>query len=172
MRIAIFVHSLRSCWNHGNAHFLRGVAAELLARGHQVTAWEEEGAWSAENLARDHGAAALDAWREAYPGIPVRVYGRGAGGLDLGEALDGGVGLAPALERGRAVVVHQVGGAPGPLLLPGGHLVPARGELGGHAPQEVGVAVVPAGAERVDEERDLHARSSRSAAPSVRYRAR
>ena len=25
MRIVYFTHSLRSCWNHGNAHFLRGV---------------------------------------------------------------------------------------------------------------------------------------------------
>ena len=32
MRVVIFCHSLASDWNHGNAHFLRGVARELLAR--------------------------------------------------------------------------------------------------------------------------------------------
>ena len=28
MRIVYFTHSLASCWNHGNAHFLRGVLRE------------------------------------------------------------------------------------------------------------------------------------------------
>ena len=30
MRFVYFTHSLRSCWNHGNAHFLRGVLRELI----------------------------------------------------------------------------------------------------------------------------------------------
>ena len=34
MRVVIFCHSLVSDWNHGNAHFLRGVVSELIARGH------------------------------------------------------------------------------------------------------------------------------------------
>jgi len=40
VRVVIFCHSLLSDWNHGNAHFLRGVAAELVARGHDVAAFE------------------------------------------------------------------------------------------------------------------------------------
>ena len=36
MRIVMFYHSLLSDWNHGNAHFLRGVATELVCRGHTV----------------------------------------------------------------------------------------------------------------------------------------
>lgn len=36
MRIAMFYHSLRSCWPHRSAHFLRGIASELSARGHRV----------------------------------------------------------------------------------------------------------------------------------------
>ena len=36
MRFVIFCHSVLSDWNHGNAHFLRGVATELAARGHDV----------------------------------------------------------------------------------------------------------------------------------------
>jgi spore maturation protein CgeB len=106
VRIALFVHSLRSDWNHGNAHFLRGVASELVHRGHAVTAWEPLGAWSAENLARDHGAAALDAWRESYPEIPVRVYP--PGGPDLGEALDG-VELALVHEWNDPSLVARLG---------------------------------------------------------------
>ena len=58
MRIAYFAHSLVSCWNHGNAHFLRGVLRELARRGHAVTAYEPAGAWSLQNLLRDHGEAA------------------------------------------------------------------------------------------------------------------
>ena len=42
MRIAYFTHSLASCWNHGNAHFLRGVLRELIARGHEVRALEPD----------------------------------------------------------------------------------------------------------------------------------
>ena len=71
MKLVLFVHSLRSDWNHGNAHFLRGVASELVHRGHEVVALEPEDGWSAENLARDHGPAALDAWRESYPELTV-----------------------------------------------------------------------------------------------------
>ncbi len=97
MKIVLFVHSLRSDWNHGNVHFLRGVASELVHRGHEVTAWEPDGAWSAANLVRDHSAAALDAWRAAYPELAgaVRTYRPGA--LDLGEAL----------HRADVAVVHE-----------------------------------------------------------------
>ena len=40
MRVAYFTHSLASCWNHGNAHFLRGVLREFVHRGHAVAAHE------------------------------------------------------------------------------------------------------------------------------------
>lgn len=74
MRIAYFTHSLASCWNHGNAHFLRGVLRELQALGHEVQAFEPEGAWSLQNLLADHGDAGLDAWRAAYPELRSTVY--------------------------------------------------------------------------------------------------
>jgi spore maturation protein CgeB len=67
MKIAYFTHSLASCWNHGNAHFVRGVLSELIARGHDVRAYEPEGAWSLANLTGDHGEAGLDAYHGAYP---------------------------------------------------------------------------------------------------------
>jgi spore maturation protein CgeB len=60
MRIVIFCHSLLSDWNHGNAHFLRGIAAELQARGHDVDAYEPRDAWSVQGLRSEGGAAALD----------------------------------------------------------------------------------------------------------------
>jgi spore maturation protein CgeB len=74
MKIAYFTHSLASCWNHGNAHFLRGVLRELQALGHEVQAFEPEGAWSLKNLLADHGDAGLDAWRAAYPELRSTVY--------------------------------------------------------------------------------------------------
>jgi spore maturation protein CgeB len=73
-KLVLFCHSLRSDWNHGNAHFLRGVLSECFWRGFNVLALEPCDSWSAANLARDHGAAALDAWREAYPPMPLVVY--------------------------------------------------------------------------------------------------
>jgi spore maturation protein CgeB len=76
MRIAYFTHSLRSCWNHGNAHFLRGVLSELALRGHDVTAYEPEGAWSFANLIKDHGEAGLRSFRDAYPELDSRTYSR------------------------------------------------------------------------------------------------
>ena len=69
MKIAYFTHSLASCWNHGNAHFLRGVLRALAARGHVVRAYEPEGSWSLANLLDDHGLAGLDAYRAAYPDL-------------------------------------------------------------------------------------------------------
>lgn len=74
MRIVYFTHSLASCWNHGNAHFLRGVLSELVARGHDVRVWEPEGAWSLQNLLADHGEEGLSPYRAAYPDLTSSTY--------------------------------------------------------------------------------------------------
>lgn len=88
MRIVYFTHSLQSCWNHGNAHFLRGVLRELGARGHAVRALEQEGAWSLDNLLRDHGEAGLDAFRAAYPDLAVETYAAGTDPVALAGDAD------------------------------------------------------------------------------------
>ncbi|HET7410558.1 MAG TPA: glycosyltransferase [Paracoccaceae bacterium] len=85
MRIAWFTHSLVSDWNHGNAHFLRGVLAELAARGHDCTAWEPEGGWSRTNLRREAPEAEA-AFARRFPTLVSRTY---AGVNDLDRALDG-----------------------------------------------------------------------------------
>jgi spore maturation protein CgeB len=87
MKVALFCHSLRSCWNHGNAHFLRGVVMELRKRGHDVRVYEPELGWSIQNLLADEGPAALLGVATAYPGLPIVTYRPGA--LDLDRALDG-----------------------------------------------------------------------------------
>jgi spore maturation protein CgeB len=84
MKIVYFTHSLSSCWNHGNAHFLRGVLRELLHRGHQVVVYEPENAWSLENLLRDHGPSGLDPYRNLYPELTSRTFAQDA---DFGTLL-------------------------------------------------------------------------------------
>ena len=67
MKIVYFTHSLSSCWNHGNAHFLRGVLRELVHAGHEVEVFEPEISWSRENLIAERGASQADAWKRFYP---------------------------------------------------------------------------------------------------------
>ena len=86
MRVAYFTHSLESCWNHGNAHFVRGVLSELHARGHDVRAFEPADSWSRRNLVEDHGDGGLAPWRDAYPELGSTRFGAD---LDLDQALDG-----------------------------------------------------------------------------------
>jgi spore maturation protein CgeB len=85
VRVVIFCHSLVSDWNHGNAHFLRGVCGELLARGHQVQVYEPADAWSASNLVAEHGEGPLQCFARAYPQLHSTRYALGT--LDLETAL-------------------------------------------------------------------------------------
>jgi spore maturation protein CgeB len=86
VRFVLFVHSLLSDWNHGNAHFLRGVTVELQSRGHDVRVYEPADAWSVTNLIADHGEAALDGTRDAYPSLRSVRYDHTS--IDLDAALD------------------------------------------------------------------------------------
>jgi hypothetical protein len=126
LRILLFYHSLVSDWNNGNAHFLRGVAGELLARGHQVQVYEPADGWSRANLLRHEGAGAIDDFHRAYPELSSTLYrlheagttcrteevkgGRAPGRLDDADTvasshqLDGGdVDASPSRLRGTAV---------------------------------------------------------------------
>jgi spore maturation protein CgeB len=69
MKIRLFYHSLVSDWNHGNAHFLRGVVSELKARRHDVVVYEPADAWSLRQLVKEHGRAPIRRFRSAYPGL-------------------------------------------------------------------------------------------------------
>ena len=86
MRVILFCHSLVSDWNHGNAHFLRGICTELLARGHQVVVYEPADAWSVQNLVAEHGEQPLADFARAYPQLASRRYELAT--LDLEAALD------------------------------------------------------------------------------------
>ena len=87
MNFVLFCHSLVSDWNHGNAHFLRGVCGELDARGHRVEVHEPANGWSLTNLLQDQGPAAVRGFREAYPRLNSHSYDLRT--LDLDLVLDG-----------------------------------------------------------------------------------
>jgi spore maturation protein CgeB len=95
MRFVLFTHSLVSDWNHGNAHFLRGIVRELRRAGHQTLACEPQDSWSRHNLTREPGGErALAEFASAFPDIPVTRYGATP---DLDALLDGA----------DAVIVHE-----------------------------------------------------------------
>ena len=93
MRIAWLTHSLVSDWNHGNAHFLRGVLAELIARGHDAVAWEPADGWSRANL-REVAPEAEAGFARHFPRLVSRSYS-GAHEIDM------------MLEDSDLVVVHE-----------------------------------------------------------------
>lgn len=80
MIFCYLTHALTSCWNHGNAHFQRGLLRSLAARGHSVLALEPADSWSRTNLLAEHGDAG------AVADIPVRRY---ATAEDVAAAIDG-----------------------------------------------------------------------------------
>jgi spore maturation protein CgeB len=87
VRFVMFYHSLISDWNHGNAHFLRGVASELVARGHDVVVYEPSDGWSLRNLTQDHGADPITRFQVCYPELRSRFYDLDT--LDLDQATQG-----------------------------------------------------------------------------------
>src|SRR4051812_35041767 len=85
MKIKLLYHTLVSDWNHGNAHFLRGVAGELVKRGHQVEVWEPEDSWSRQNLLLEHGEKPIRKFRAIYPELQGQYYDKA--NFDPAEAL-------------------------------------------------------------------------------------
>lgn len=104
MNVVVFCHSLISDWNHGNAHFLRGVVTELMARGHRVRVYEPDDAWSLQNLVQDAGEAAIAQFHHAYPHLTSIRYDR----LDLAIVLEN-VDLVLVHEWSDPELVRQIG---------------------------------------------------------------
>lgn len=75
LRLRFFAHSWRSDWNHGNAHFLRGLADELRKLGHEVRCYEPENSWSFTNLLQETSAqASLNEFERAFPDLDVSTF--------------------------------------------------------------------------------------------------
>ncbi len=106
LRVALFYHSLVSDWNHGNAHFLRGVASDLMARGHEVRIFEPEDSWSRENLLRERGEEAIRAFENAFPKLTSTRYRKDQ--MEVGKWLDG-VDLAIVHEWNDPKLISAVG---------------------------------------------------------------
>lgn len=77
MRFVFYTQSVISDWNHGNAHFLRGVMRELLALGHEALALEAEDSWSRKKLMADQGSAAVARFHDDFPELTAHIYGTG-----------------------------------------------------------------------------------------------
>jgi spore maturation protein CgeB len=95
VKVVVFSHSLVSDWNHGNAHFLRGIVTELGARGHEVAVFEPNEGWSRANLLREHGEAPLREFARAFPHLRSRHYDPQTIRLDV------------ALDDADLVLVHE-----------------------------------------------------------------
>lgn len=107
MRFLFYTHSLVSDWNHGNAHFLRGVMRALQERGHEALAAEPEESWSRTNLLAEQGQAAIDRFEAAFPGLRRLAYG---GGFDH-ESLLGGFDVVVVHEWTQPALVARIGRA-------------------------------------------------------------
>ena len=105
MKVVLYTHSLVSDWNHGNAHFLRGVLTELQRRGHQTLSMEPENGWSRQNLLADQGQSAVDRFARDFPMLEVQTY---KPDFDHAAAIDG-AGLVIVHEWTDADLVAKLG---------------------------------------------------------------
>ena len=106
MRIVLFCHSLLSDWNHGNAHFLRGIVRELQQRGHAVRVYEPQDGWSLQNLLAGYGPAKLAELQQYYPGLQSTFYQLDTLNLD---ATLGGADLVLVHEWNDHELVRRIG---------------------------------------------------------------
>jgi spore maturation protein CgeB len=74
MRFLFYTHSLVSDWNHGNAHFLRGIMRELIARGHEAVALEPADGWSRKNLLAEKSPEAIAKFSRKFPELRSIAY--------------------------------------------------------------------------------------------------
>ncbi len=106
LQVALFYQSLVSDWNHGNAHFLRGIASELQARGHQLRIFEPQESWSRTNLVQEYGEQAIQRFHCAFPHLKSNFYS--LDNLRLADWLDG-VDLAIVHEWNDPRLISAIG---------------------------------------------------------------
>src|SRR3954447_24945030 len=106
MKCVIFAHAITSCWNNGNAHFLRGVTRELAQLGHEVVVYERADGWSRMNAISDGGAAVLPEAQELLRGVDVREFFEST--LDL-DAATGGADVVIAHEWNTPELIARLG---------------------------------------------------------------
>ncbi len=92
-RFALFYQSVISDWNHGNAHFLRGLMRALQAGGHSTVCFEQADNWSLTNLLRVNPNAIAE-FESNFPDLHYVRY-----------PLD--ADFAPYLSEVDVVIVHE-----------------------------------------------------------------
>src|SRR5689334_22991758 len=97
LKFALFYHSVISDWNHGNAHFLRGLMRALQARGHSTICYEPVDSWSLLNLL-EVNPNAIEDFRKDFPDLSFERY---SSGLDLQEC------IRAHLSRADVAIVHE-----------------------------------------------------------------
>src|SRR5690606_7337183 len=95
MKIALFYPSLYSDRRNPIAHFLRGLAKELLKRGHGVEVYEAEDNPALGQLVKEEGLGVLEEFKIQYPELDPQFY-------VPGEKLVDHTGL----DRADLVIVH------------------------------------------------------------------
>src|SRR5438552_560768 len=104
MKIALFYQSLISDWNHGNAHFLRGFATELVCRGHDVVVYEPKQSWCYDGMMAEEGRRAVEEFPARYPLLRAEKYSMG----EVDSLLEG-VSLAIVHEWSDPELISRVG---------------------------------------------------------------
>jgi spore maturation protein CgeB len=94
MKLIYFSHSIISCWNHGNAHFQRGLLRELTRLGVDTLAAEPAESWSRTNLMAEQSPTATSELLQHFPDLNVGFY------RDTNEALD-------LVQDADVVIVHE-----------------------------------------------------------------
>src|SRR5437868_10302163 len=111
LRFRFFAHSWISDWNHGNAHFLRGLVRELIRMGHEVHCYEEIGSWSVANLINEDPEQARKVveqfWR-SFPELDVRFYRNDAGFREFAKQELAGADVVVVHEWNPAEVVNTI----------------------------------------------------------------
>lgn len=109
MNVVYFAHSLVSDWNHGNAHFLRGLLRALRKRGHNVVACERWRNWSSDNLVQDHGVGPIVEFARLFPDLELAVYGEWPGIIEEVDARTRGADVVIVHEFNEPELIGAVG---------------------------------------------------------------
>jgi spore maturation protein CgeB len=100
LRLAYFAHSLRSDWNNGNAHFLRGLLRAVASLGSEVIIFEPAHGWSVDHLVEEpEGAESLRKFHASYPDLLISSY-------EESETVDAGI-WRKRLRDFDVVVLHE-----------------------------------------------------------------
>jgi len=107
MRVVMFYRSFVSDWNDGMAHFLRGIASDLVAREHDVEVLEPANGRSFVAARKELACDPVSAFQLAYPSLRPSFY-QSPAELDLDRAI-GAADLVIVHEQNDRALVRLIG---------------------------------------------------------------